>query len=134
VVAYVSLKGSAGGADLFRMARGFGVLSLVASLVIAGMIFAMQMNGGGSRPSPAQENGAVREANNAAASLAMVQAERELTAYQAEHGTFAGAKVTGITGVTVLHADATTFCLQIGTGAGLVYEAGPGGSLTSQRC
>ena len=116
------------------MARGFGAFSLIVSLVIAGMLFASQMKGGGSKPSPAQRNRAVQEAHSAAADLAVVEAERELIAYQAEHGTFVGAAVTGISGVTVLHADAVNFCLQVSTGGGVVYDAGPGGTVSSQSC
>lgn len=115
------------------MARGFGVLSLIVSLAIAGVFVSSQL-GPASKPTPPQQNRAVAEANAAAAGLTAAQAERQLAAYQAEHGTFAGATVTGIGGVTILRADATGFCLQLATSADVLYDAGPGGTPTTQHC
>jgi len=34
----------------------------------------------------------------------------------------------------VLHAEPTTFCLQIASNGGVLYDAGPGGTPTPQRC
>ena len=51
-----------------------------------------------------------------------------------DRGTFVGASVTDIAGVTVLHAEPTTFCLQIASGGGVLYDAGPGVTPTPQRC
>jgi hypothetical protein len=115
------------------MARGIGLLSLVVSLAAAGVLIASQL-GQNSSPTRPEQNSAVAQANAAAASLTAVQAERQLAAYQAEHGTFEGATVTGISGVTILHADASGFCLQLTTPSGMLYDAGPGGTPTAQRC
>jgi hypothetical protein len=114
------------------MARGFGLLSLLVSLAAAGILISSQL-GSGSKPAPPGQNRAVAEASAAAASLTAAQAERELSAYQAEHGTFEGAAVTG-SGLTLLHADATSFCLQLATASGVLYDAGPGGTPTTQHC
>lgn len=116
------------------MTRGLGLISLLVSLAICGMLYSSQLTGTGSKPSSPQQNRAVQEANSAAASIAAMQAERELAAYQAERGTFVGATVTDISGVTVLHADVTTFCLQITSNGGLLYDAGPGGTPSGTRC
>ena len=116
------------------MTRGLGLISLLVSLAICGMLYSSQLNGGGAKPSSLQQNRVVQEANSAAAGMTAMQAERELAAYQAEHGTFVGAAVTDISGVTVLHADPTTFCLQISSNGGLRYDAGPGGTPSGTRC
>jgi Tfp pilus assembly protein PilV len=116
------------------MTRGLGLISLLVSLAICGLLYSSQLQGTGSKPSSPQQNRVVQEANSAAAGMTAMQAERELDAYQAEHGTFVGAAVTDISGVTVLHADPTTFCLQISSNGGLLYDAGPGGTPSGTRC
>jgi hypothetical protein len=116
------------------MTRGLGLVSLVATLAISGMLFSSQLNGGGSNPTTPKQNPIVQQASSVAATAAAMQAERELAAYQAEQGTFVGAIVTDIAGVTVLHTEPTTFCLQIASNGGLLYDAGPGGTPTRQRC
>jgi hypothetical protein len=70
----------------------------------------------------------------AAAQTAQVIAERELSAYQAEHGTFQGAQIGDLSGVTVRSAGATGYCLQIVSNGVPLYESGPDGSLSSQPC
>jgi hypothetical protein len=45
-----------------------------------------------------------------------------------------GATVAGVEGVTLLHAEPTTFCLQVAAGDGVLYDAGPGGRLSARRC
>jgi hypothetical protein len=116
------------------MTRGLGLISLLVSLAICGMLYSSQLQGTASKPSSPQQNRVVQEANSAATRIAALQAERELAAYQAERGTFVGATVTDISGVTVLHAEATTFCLQIASNGGLLYDAGPGGTPSGTRC
>ena len=34
----------------------------------------------------------------------------------------------------LLHAEPTTFCLQVATETGVLYDAGPGGTLSARRC
>jgi len=109
------------------MTRGLGIVSLVVSLVISLMLFSSQLTPGGSKPASPKENPIVQQASSVAAEAAAMQAEHELAAYQADRGTFVGATVTDIAGVTVLHAEPTTFCLQIASGGGVLYDAGPGG-------
>jgi hypothetical protein len=116
------------------MTRGLGLVSLVVSLVISLMLFSSQLTGGGSKPVSPKQNPIVQQASSVAADAAAMQAEHELAAYQADRGTFVGATVTDISGVTVLHAEPTTFCLQIVSTGGALFDAGPGGTPTSQRC
>jgi hypothetical protein len=116
------------------MTRGLGLVSLVVSLAISGMLFSSQLDGGASKSSSPQPSQIVQQANAVAASAAAMQAERELAAYQAQTGTFIGASVTDVSGVTLLHAEPTTFCLQIASTGGFLYDAGPGGTPSKQPC
>ena len=121
-------------ADDLKMTRGLGLVSLVVSLVISGMLFSSQLTHGGSKPMSPKLNPIVQQANSVAADAAAMQAEHELAAYQADRGTFVGATVTDISGVTVLHAEPTTFCLQIASNGGFLYDAGPGGTPSPTGC
>src|SRR4051794_18925256 len=116
------------------MTRGLGIVSLVVSLVISLMLFSSQLTRGGSKPASPRENPIVQQASSVAAEAAAMQAEHELAAYQADRGTFVGATVTGIAGVTVLHAEPTTFCLQIASNGGLLFDPGPRRTPPGQRC
>jgi len=116
------------------MTRGLGIVSLVVSLVISLMLFSSQLTPGGSKPASPKENPIVQQASSVAAEAAAMQAEHELAAYQADRGTFVGETVTYSAGVTVLHAEPSTFWLQIASGGGVLYDAGPGGTPTRQRC
>jgi hypothetical protein len=113
---------------------GLGIVSLVVSLVLAGVLFSSQLGTGGSKPSSPDRSPLVQQAKAAAAATDAMQAERELAAYQAKTGTFVGATVPGVQGVTLLHAEPTSFCLQVATDAGVLYDAGPGGTLSARRC
>jgi len=113
---------------------GLGIVSLVVSLVLAGFLFSSQLGTGGSKPSSPDKSPLVEQAQAAAATADAMQAERLLAAYQAENGTFAGATVSGVQGVMLLNAEPTTFCLQVTTGGGVLYDAGPGGTLSASRC
>ena len=113
---------------------GLGIVSLVVSLVLAGVLFSSQLGTGGSKPSSPDKSQLVKQAQVAAATADAMQAERELAAYQAENGTYDGATVTDIQGLTLLHAEPTTFCLQLATDNGVLYDAGPGGTLSGGRC
>src|SRR2546421_769286 len=116
------------------MTRGLGLVSLVVSLVVSLMLFSSQLTGSGSKSVSPKQNPIVQQANSVAAEAAAMQAEHQLAAYQADRGTFVGVNVTDIAGVTVLHAEATTFCLQIASTGGILYDAGPGGTPSAQRC
>ena len=134
-MAYLSLKNASAPADHEAVTRsGLGIVSLVVSLVLAGVLFSSQVGTGGSKPSSPDKSPLVQQAQAAAAATDAMQAERELAAYQAENGTFVGATVTDIAGVTLLHAEPTTFCLQVATDTGVLYDAGPSGTLSGRRC
>jgi hypothetical protein len=116
------------------MTRGLGLVSLVVSLVVSLLLFSSQLSHGSSRPASPKQNPVVQQANSVAAETAAMQAERELAAYQADEGTFVGATVTDVPGVTLVHAEPTTFCLQISSSASVLYDAGPSGSPSATPC
>jgi hypothetical protein len=115
------------------MGRGLGLVTLVVGLVVSAVLLASQWTSIGSSSGNPRQSRPVQEANTAAATVAAMQAERELAVYQTEHATYVGA-VTHIPGVTILRADAATYCLQIAAGDVTLYDAGPGGGVTAQRC
>jgi hypothetical protein len=116
------------------MTRGLGLVSLVVTLVVSLLLFSSQLSHGSSKPASPKQNPIVQQASSVAAEAAAIQAEHALAAYQADQGTFVGATVTGIPGVTLLHAEPTTFCLQIRSSGGALYDAGPGGTPSSTPC
>jgi hypothetical protein len=117
------------------MGRSAGLVTLVLSLVMSAVLLASQWSGTHGPAAPTAGNsGPVARATAAAAEATQILADRELAAYQAEHGTFEGAQVNGISGVTVRSADASGYCLQIESGGSTLYDAGPGGSLSARPC
>jgi hypothetical protein len=128
------VKASWRAADHVKMTRGLGLVSLLVSLAIVGMVFSSQLRSGGSKTSSPNQNAIVQQANAVGGDSMAAQAERELEAYRAEHGTFVGATVSEVSGVTVLRAEPTTFCLQIDWNGGVLFDAGPGGTPSAQRC
>src|SRR5438874_12956306 len=107
------------------MTRGLRLVSLVISLVISGMLFSSQLTHGGSKPASPKQNQIVQQANSVAADAAAMQAEHELATYQADRGTFVGATVKDVSGVTVLHGEPTAVCLQIASHVVFLSAAGP---------
>jgi len=123
------------GADLGRMGRSVGLVTIVISLVCSALLFASQWSGAGS-PAGGKvgKSAPVERANAVAAETAQALAERELAAYQATSGSFAGATVGDVSGVTVRWTDASRYCLQVVTNGVALYDAGPGGSLSRTPC
>jgi hypothetical protein len=122
-------------ADLFEMGRSAGIVTLVISLVAGAVLFAVQWSGTSSPATPKTGRSApVDHANAVAAQATQALAERELAAFQASTGSFEGAQVAGVPGVTVRSAGATSYCLQIASSGGVFYDAGPGGTLSQLPC
>jgi hypothetical protein len=110
--------------------RSLGLIMLVLSLAIGGYLFAQQSKTEGPTSTLAQQ--AEAQASAAASATSFDAALPELQAYFADHGTYAGASLPAAYGVTVVRADASSFCLQ--TADGKTHEAGPGGSPASGPC
>lgn len=107
------------------MARGVGLLSLVGALVAAAYLMSAQL-------SPASQQSATREIDQARQTAAGVKLEQGALAIEQFHalnGTYAAATL-GHLGVTLVRADASSYCLQAGT----EHLAGPGGSPEPGPC
>jgi hypothetical protein len=118
-------------ADEDFMTRSVGVVSLVVSLALAGWLVAAQMKREG--PTAKAGSTAIAQANQAATTLTFQQAETALEQSRALNGTYAGADLAGF-GVSLVRADATSYCVQAGQGAALSHENGPGGAPTAGPC
>ena len=101
---------------------------LLISLCVGGYLFAQQSKTDGPTSTLAQQ--AETQADSAAAATNFDGALPELQAYYTENGTYAGATLPGSFGVTVVRADATSFCLQSGD----MHEDGPNGSPQTGPC
>ena len=80
------------------------------------------------RPTSHTAKRAEAQATAAVGSLNFTGAATELEAYKAEHATYAGAALAPAFGVTVMRADATSYCLQAGVGGTVQHFIGPGGT------
>jgi type II secretory pathway pseudopilin PulG len=114
------------------MGRAFGLVALVCSLGVVALLMALTMQRSGPT-SPAAKR-AEKEASAAVAGLNFTGAATELAAYQAENGTYAGASLPPSFGVTLVRADASSYCLQAGTGTAVQHFVGPGGPAAAGPC
>jgi hypothetical protein len=115
-------------------ATPIGLVSLVVSLVLGGLLFAAQWGGSGGGSGNVDKSRPVEQANMAAASVAAAQAEHLLADYQAGEGTFVGADLSPVPGTRLVRADATSYCFEIATNGVVLYDHGPAGGPTSQPC
>lgn len=114
------------------MSRGFGLVSLVCALaIVAGLWMLMARETG---PTSERVEQAEAEATAAAGSINFTQAALELEAYRLESGTYAGAALPPAFGVTLVRADAASYCLQAGVGGLIQHYTGPGGSPAAGPC
>jgi hypothetical protein len=117
------------------MDRSLGVITLVTTLVASAVLFAMQWSSSGNPTRPGlATNPEVERASRAALAVTQSLADRELQAYQASAGSFAGAQLSGISGATLLSSTASGYCLRVESNGIAMYEAGPGGELSRQPC
>src|SRR4051794_28129746 len=108
------------------MGRAFGLISMVVSLALVAVLWAMSMQSNG--PASSSTKKAEQDATAAVSSINFSAASTELEAFHAEHGSYAGAAITPSFGVTLARADAASYCLQTGTGASVQHFTGPGGA------
>lgn len=106
--------------------RVFGLISMVGSLAIVGVLMALSMGHNG--PTSPSTKLAKAQAAAAVGSLNFTGAATELEAYKSEHATYAGAVLPPAFGVTVMRADAATYCLQADGGGRVEHFIGPGGT------
>lgn len=114
------------------MSRAFGLVAAVCSLAIVAVLMALNMSQ--NLPTSHTAKRAEAQATAAVSSLNFTGAATELEAYKAEHATYAGAALPPAFGVTVMRADATSYCLQAGVGGGVQHFTGPGGTPATGPC
>jgi hypothetical protein len=114
------------------MGRAFGLVATVSSLAIVAVLMALSM--GHSGPTAKSTKLAESQATAAVGSLNFTGAATELEAYKSEHATYAGAALPPAFGVTVVRADAASYCLQAGIGGTVQHFTGPGGTPASGPC
>jgi len=112
--------------------RAFGLLSIVVCLVAGLYLAAAQMSSTGTG-SPAG-NKEKQDAAVVAATFTAHQGEAVLEAYHQSTGSYAGASLAGVSGVQLLRADATSFCLKMHVAGYDLYDQGPGGEVGAQAC
>lgn len=114
------------------MGRSLGVISLVVSLALVGILWALTMQHTG--PTSATVESAENKASAAVSAMNFTAAATQLEAYHAEHATYAGASVPPSFGVTLVRADASSYCLQTGLGSAAQHLTGPGGAAAAGSC
>jgi hypothetical protein len=112
--------------------RSLGILSLLVALAIGGWLFLAQARSTGPTSDLGKRAENQAEAQAEAANFRL--AAPVLQAHYAENGTYAGAVLPPNYGVTLLRADAVSYCLQAGTGASVQHLVGPGGSPAAGPC
>lgn len=112
--------------------KSLGLVSLLASLAIVGYLFLEQSREVGPTTKTAQQ--AQSDASAGAAAASFQAAAPVLQAHLVQAGTYAGASLPPAYGVTLVRADATSYCLQAGTGAAARHVVGPGGAPAPGPC
>jgi putative hemolysin len=114
------------------MGRTVGFVGLLVAIAIGAYLFAFQTRqtvAPSAQPAKAEQQ-AVAELGSAN----FQQAVTQLEAYRAENGSYAGVALPPSFGVVVVRADASSYCLQAGSGAALQHEVGPNGSPQPGAC
>lgn len=110
------------------MTRLLGIPSLLVVLVIGGYLMTRQMHSSGSGTPPPQQM--VTQAQTAVAATNFSGADDAMAAFLTQNGTYAGAVLPPGSGVTLVGATATSYCLQ----AGDEHQDGPGGAVQPGGC
>jgi hypothetical protein len=111
---------------------GLGLVSLLVALALGGLMWAMNANHSG--PSSATAQRAETQAQQVAATANFGQAAIQLQTFYAENATYVGAVLPPSYGVTLVRADASSYCLQMASGAAMQHLVGPGGQPAPGGC
>ena len=114
------------------MGRAFGLISIVVSLALVGILYALTMQHSGPTSGTAKK--AESDASAAVSAINFTAAATQLEAYHAENATYAGATLPPSFGVTLVRADAASYCLQTGIDNSAQHFTGPGGTATAGAC
>ena len=107
-------------------------MSMVVSLALVGILWATQMQS--NRPTSASTKQARKDAAVAVGTLNFSAAATEMEAFRAENGTYAGAALSPSFGVTLVRADAASYCVQTGVDTTMTHFDGPNGATAAGPC
>ena len=107
--------------DTPEMTRALGLIAALAVVAVGGYLYAQSAN---EAVGPTAGSAAQDAAASAAADATLAVARTGVEAFAAANGSYAGAQVP--TGVTLVPVDATSYCLQVGTGDVARHVSGPG--------
>jgi hypothetical protein len=110
--------------------RSLGLVVLVLTLGIGGYLFSQQAKTEGPTSTTFQQDES--QAVVAGAATSFQAAAPTLEAYYAANGTYVGAALPPSYGVSVVRADASSFCLQ--SADGQAHEVGPNGTPSAGPC
>jgi hypothetical protein len=114
------------------MTRMLGLPMLLVVLAVAVYLFAAQSRTAG--PTAHAVTQAESQAEAAVAGTNFQGAHASLQAWYAENATYAGATLPPGSGVVLVRADASAYCLQTVAGGALEHELGPGGQPRPGSC
>jgi hypothetical protein len=128
-----SLQSHGTPADKQGMTRTLGLPLLLVSLLIGGYLFTQQTKSTGPRSDVVTQ--AETQAQQYAAATNFQPVAPLMDAAFAANGTYAGAELPLGSGVTLVRADATSYCLQTtGDPTAVMHEAGPDGTVQPGPC
>ena len=110
------------------MLRVFGIPAVLVAVLIGVYLSTQDMKSNGPT-SPAGQQ-AITQAQSEVAATNFSQADAAMQAFYLQGGTYAGATLPAGTGVVLVRADATSYCLQSGS----EHENGPGGQAQPGPC
>ncbi len=110
------------------MLRVLGLPALLVAVLIGVYLSTTSMQSNG--PTSASGQQAITQAQSEVAATNFGQADSAMQAFFAQSGTYAGATLPPGTGVVLVRADATSYCLQTGN----EHEDGPGGQPAPGGC
>jgi len=112
------------------MGRAAGIVSLVLGTLVIGLMMTSQSWRSSDRKSASAQ---IDRAAQTASEVKLQQAAFAVEQFHALNGTYAASSLGGL-GVRPARADASSYCLESGTGAALAHVAGPGGSPAPGAC
>lgn len=110
------------------MLRNLGIPAVLIALLVGAYLSAQSMRSNGPASPAGQQE--IAQAQSATSGLNFAQAVPALQAYFDQNRTYVGATLPPGTGVVLVRADATSYCLQSGN----EHEDGPGGTPQSGGC
>ena len=114
------------------MSRVLGLPLLLVSLAVGGYLFVAQSRSEG--PTAPAVTRAETQAESVVAGTNFQGADVSLQAWYAANVTYAGATLPPGSGVVLVRADASAYCLQTAAGDAVEHELGPGGQPQPGPC